>query len=161
MYKLRDAVRTDSAAVYALIRALAEYENMSDLVTGTVGELEALLFDSGVGHCIVAEEDGAILGFALWFYNLSTFKCRAGIYLEDLFVLPEHRGRGIGKALLSRLGEIAQEQNLGRVEWCCLDWNKPSLEFYRHMGAETLDEWVHLRVDESKFDRLTGKGGEV
>ncbi|MBE6611199.1 MAG: GNAT family N-acetyltransferase [Ruminococcaceae bacterium] len=154
MVKIREALRADSNAIFALICALAEYEKMSDLVTAAKSDLEALLFDSGVGHCLVAEDGGAIVGFALWFYNLSTFKCRKGIYLEDLFVMPERRGEGIGKALLHTLAKIAKAENCGRLEWCCLDWNTPSLEFYRSMGAETLDEWVHLRVDERKFEQF-------
>ncbi len=157
MFNIRNAVRGDSAAIFALICALAEYEKMSDLVSATEADLEELLFTSGVGHCLVAEDEGEIIGFALWFYNLSTFKCRAGIYLEDLFVLPERRGEGIGKALLKSLCEIAKAEGCGRLEWACLDWNTPSLEFYRHMGAETLDEWVHLRVDEGKFDSFIQK----
>ena len=151
MYKIRKAVRADSGAIYGLICALAEYEKMADLVTGDAAMLERMLFDMGVGHCLVAEEDGQTVGFALWFYNLSTFKCKPGIYLEDLFVLPEYRGRGIGKALLQSLGEIAMEENLGRIEWSCLDWNTPSLEFYSRMGAKPQNEWVHLRVDEADF----------
>lgn len=157
MYKIRKAVRSDSEAIFGLITALAEYEKMSDLVTGSVSELEHMLFDSGVGRCLVAEDEGGIVGFALYFYNLSTFKCRAGIHLEDLFVLPERRGQGIGKALLHSLCALAKEEGCGRFEWECLDWNTPSLEFYRHMGAETLDEWVHLRVDESRFDEFLSK----
>ncbi|MCI8388206.1 MAG: GNAT family N-acetyltransferase [Clostridiales bacterium] len=157
MYNIRPAVRSDSAEIFGLITALAEYEKMSDLVTGTADDLEKLLFDSGVGHCIVAEDGGRLIGMALYFYNLSTFKCRAGIHLEDLFVLPERRGEGIGKQLLHTLCQIAKDENLGRLEWECLDWNTPSLEFYHHMGAESLDEWVHLRVDESRFDEFLSK----
>ncbi|MBQ8510014.1 MAG: GNAT family N-acetyltransferase [Clostridia bacterium] len=159
MYKIREAVRQDSKAVFGLIYALAEYEKMTDQVTGDAKDLEALLFESGVGHCLVAEDtdSGEIIGFALWFYNLSTFKCRPGIYLEDLFVLPERRGGGVGKELLQALCAIAREQGCGRYEWCCLDWNTPSLDFYHHMGAVSLDEWIHLRVDESKFDEFIAK----
>lgn len=157
MYKIRKAVRADSEAIYSLICALAEYEKMADLVTGDAAMLERMLFDTGVGHCLVAEEDGQIIGFALWFYNLSTFKCKPGIYLEDLFVLPACRGRGIGKALLQSLGDIATQENLGRIEWSCLDWNTPSLEFYRRMGAKPQNEWVHLRVDEADFAEFSAK----
>ncbi len=157
MYKIREISRADNEAVYGLICALAEYENMRDQITGTPEDLEELLFTSGVGHCLVAEDDGAIIGFALWFYNLSTFKCRKGIYLEDLFVIPERRGEGIGKALLKAVCRIAHEQGGGRLEWACLDWNEPSLAFYRHMGAVSLDEWIHLRVDESRFESFLAK----
>ncbi len=154
MFNIRKAIRDDSRAIFALIVALAEYEKMSDLVTGDEKDLEAMLFDSGVGHCLVAEKEGEVVGIALYFYNLSTFKCRKGIYLEDLFVLPEHRGEGIGKGLLCRLCELAKEENCGRFEWSCLDWNTPSLDFYHHLGAESQPEWEHLRVDESRFDEF-------
>jgi GNAT superfamily N-acetyltransferase len=155
MYKIRKADRQDSGKIFDLICALAEYEKMADLVTGDAVMLERMLFDMGVGRCLVAEEDGKTVGFALWFYNLSTFKCKPGIYLEDLFVLPEYRGRGIGKALLQSLGKIAIEENIGRIEWSCLDWNTPSLEFYRRMGAKPQNEWVHLRVDEADFETFS------
>lgn len=136
---------------------LAEYERMSDLVTGSESDLEALLFESGVGHCLVAEDGGEIVGIALYFYNLSTFKCRKGIYLEDLFVVPERRKEGIGTALLKALCKIARDEGCGRFEWSCLDWNEPSLKFYGSLGAEPQNEWVHLRVDESGFDRFINK----
>ena len=156
MYNIRKATRDDVAGIYRMITLLAEYEKMSELVTGTAEDLEKLLFESGIGHCLVAEDDG-IIGIALYFYNLSTFKCRRGIYLEDLFVLPERRGEGIGTALIRSLAKIAKEENLGRLEWSCLDWNTPSLEFYKSLGAEPQNEWVHLRVDESGFDRFIGE----
>ncbi len=154
MYTIRTAAREDSEAIFRLILELAKYEKMSDLVTADKNDLEGLLFDSGIGHCLVAEEGGEIIGFALWFYNLSTFKCRPGIYLEDLFVVPEKRGNGVGSALLKELAKLAKAQGCGRLEWSCLNWNEPSLEFYHRKGAQSLDEWVHLRVDESGFDEL-------
>jgi GNAT superfamily N-acetyltransferase len=157
MYNIRPALPSDSVAIFELIKALAEYEKMSDLVSADVTDLEKLLFETKVGHCIVAEVNEKIIGFALYFYNLSTFKCRAGIYLEDLFVIPERRGEGIGKALLQTLCRIAKEEGCGRFEWACLNWNEPSLNFYRYMGANSLDEWIHLRVDESQFDSFLSK----
>lgn len=157
MFEIRKAKRNDVNSIYRLVLLLAEYEKMSDLVTGSEEDMEKLLFESGVGHCLVAEEDGEVVGIALYFYNLSTFKCRKGIYLEDLFVLPERRKEGIGTALLKALCKIAKEENCGRFEWSCLDWNEPSLKFYRSLGAEPQNEWVHLRVDESGFDSFTGE----
>ena len=157
MFEIRKAKRSDVNSIYRLVLLLAEYEKMSDLVTGSEEDMEKLLFESGVGHCLVAEEEGEVVGIALYFYNLSTFKCRKGIYLEDLFVLPERRKEGIGTALLKALCKIAKEENCGRFEWSCLDWNEPSLKFYRSLGAEPQNEWVHLRVDESGFDSFTGE----
>lgn len=157
MFEIRKAEKGDVNSIYRLVLLLAEYEKMSDLVTGSEEDMEKLLFESGVGHCLVAEEEGEVVGIALYFYNLSTFKCRKGIYLEDLFVLPERRKEGIGTALLKALCKIAKEENCGRFEWSCLDWNEPSLKFYRSLGAEPQNEWVHLRVDESGFDSFTGE----
>lgn len=157
MFEIRKAERSDVNSIYRLVLLLAEYEKMSDLVTGSEEDMEKLLFESGVGHCLVAEEEGEVVGIALYFYNMSTFKCRKGIYLEDLFVLPERRKEGIGTALLKALCKIAKEENCGRFEWSCLDWNEPSLKFYRSLGAEPQNEWVHLRVDESGFDSFTGE----
>lgn len=157
MFEIRKAEKGDVNSIYRLVLLLAEYEKMSDLVTGSEDDMEKLLFESGVGHCLVAEEEGEVVGIALYFYNLSTFKCRKGIYLEDLFVLPERRKEGIGTALLKALCKIAKEENCGRFEWSCLDWNEPSLKFYRSLGAEPQNEWVHLRVDESGFDSFIGE----
>ena len=157
MFEIRKAKRSDVNSIYRLVLLLAEYEKMSDLVTGSEEDMEKLLFESGVGHCLVAEEEGEVVGIALYFYNLSTFKCRKGIYLEDLFVLPERRKEGIGTALLKALCKIAKEENCGRFEWSCLDWNEPSLKFYRSLGAEPQNEWVHLRVDESGFESFIGE----
>ena len=157
MFEIRKAKRNDVNSIYRLVLLLAEYEKMSDLVTGSEEDMEKLLFESGVGHCLVAEEEGEVVGIALYFYNLSTFKCRKGIYLEDLFVLPERRKEGIGTALLKALCKIAKEENCGRFEWSCLDWNEPSLKFYKSLGAEPQNEWVHLRVDESGFDSFIGE----
>ena len=155
---IRKAERADCNEIYKLICAIAEYEHMSELVTGSVSDIEHLLFGSGVGRCLLAcdrDKDGErVVGFALYFYNLSTFKCRAGIYLEDLFVYPEYRGRGIGKRLLKTLCGIAKDEGLGRMDWECLDWNQPSLDFYHSLGARDMDEWIHLRVDEADFDKL-------
>ena len=128
------------------ILSLAEYEHMADEVVATVELLEEWLFDKQKAEVIFVCEDSVEVGFALFFHNFSTFLGRAGIYLEDLFVKPEYRGRGYGKALLKKLAKIAVDRGCGRLEWWCLDWNKPSIDFYRSMGAVPMDEWTTFRI---------------
>ena len=140
------AKREDTAEVLEFIKALAAYENMSNEVVADVETLEHWLFDEKKAEVIFAVVDGVRVGFALFFHNFSTFLGRAGIYLEDLFVKEEYRGNGYGKALLKKLASIAVERGCGRFEWWCLDWNKPSIEFYKHMGAVAMDEWTVYRV---------------
>ena len=157
---IRNATPADVPQILAFIRALAEYERAPDAVVATD---EALLRD-GFGpnpffSCLIAEHDGQPAGFALFFYNYSTWMGRPGIYLEDLFVLPELRGRGIGKALLRRVAAIAVEKGCQRLQWEVLDWNTPAIEFYRAMGAEFLDEWRNVRLGGEAIKRLAD-GGE-
>ena len=128
------------------IRGLAEYEKMSDEVVADEKTLEEWIFDKQKAEVIFALEGEKAVGFALFFHNFSTFLGRAGIYLEDLFVLPEYRGKGYGKALLKKLAAIAVERGCGRLEWCCLDWNKPSIDFYLSLGAQPLSDWTTYRV---------------
>ena len=118
--------------------------------------LEEWLFDKQKAEVIFVCEDGVEVGFALFFHNFSTFLGRAGIYLEDLFVKPEYRGRGYGKALLKKLAKIAVERGCGRLEWWCLDWNKPSIDFYRSMGAVPMDEWTTFRIAGETLTKLAG-----
>ena len=130
-----------------MIRALAEYEKLTHLCVATEARLEETLFGSRpYAETIIAEWDGAPVGFALYFHNYSTFLAQPGIYLEDLFVQPEFRGKGIGKALLIRLAQIADERACGRMEWSVLDWNEPSITFYKKLGANPLDDWTIFRV---------------
>ena len=125
-----------------LIQALAEYEKMSDEVVATEDMLREWIFEKKKAEVLLVSEERVEVGFALFFHSFSTFLGRAGIYLEDLFVLPEYRGRGYGKALLKRLAEITEERGCGRLEWACLDWNKPSIEFYMSLGAKPMKtEW--------------------
>lgn len=136
----------DVDLILFFIRQLAEYENMENEVVATPELLKEWLFEKKVAEVIFAVEKEKEVGFALFFHNFSTFLGKAGIYLEDLFVLPEFRGRGHGKNLLKILSRIAVERGCGRVEWCCLDWNKPSIDFYKSFGAVPMDDWTIYRL---------------
>ena len=142
----RKAERNDTALVLQFIRELAEYEKMQDEVVADVDTLVEWIFDKEKAEVIFAVADGVEVGFALFFHNFSTFLGRAGIYLEDLYVKPEYRGKGIGKAILKKLAYIAVERGCGRLEWCCLDWNRPSIDFYLSLGAKPMSEWTVYRV---------------
>ena len=152
--EFRSAEREDTALILQFIRALAEYEHMENEVVATPELLEEWLFDKQKAEVIFALENGREVGFALFFHNFSTFLGRAGIYLEDLFVLPESRGKGYGKALLTQLARIAVERGCGRLEWWCLDWNQPSIDFYRSMGAVPMDEWTVFRIAGETLQKL-------
>ena len=142
----RFAEKKDVNIILDFIRRLAEYEHMTADVVATEALLQEWIFDRKKAEVIFALEDGKEVGIALYFYNFSTFLGRAGIYLEDLFVLPEYRGKGYGKGLLKKLASIAVEQGCGRLEWSCLDWNQPSIDFYLSMQAEPLEEWTVYRL---------------
>ena len=147
MLKIRPATRKDAALIVDLIRALAEYEREPQAAVVTKRDI----LRDGFGrnprfHCVIAEWDKKPVGFALWFYNYSTWQGRAGVYLEDLFVYPEFRGKGIGKALLVHLAKIAMKQKCGRYVWQVLDWNTPSIKFYELLGATIMKEWLTMRV---------------
>ena len=144
---MRPAVRADVPVLFNLIKALAEYEKLSHAVTGSVADLEKHLFGPRpFAEAILAELDGQAVGWALFFYNYSTFLTKPGIYLEDLFVLPEFRGRGIGKSLIVYLAKLAVERDCGRLEWTVLDWNELAIGFYKRMGADVLPDWRICRV---------------
>ncbi len=142
----RFAERNDVPLILDFIKGLADYEKMSDDVIADEAMLEEWIFDKEKAEVIFAVADGKEVGFALFFHNFSTFLGRAGIYLEDLFVLPEYRGNGYGKALLKKLASIAVDRKCGRLEWCCLDWNKPSIDFYLSLGATPLEDWTIYRL---------------
>lgn len=142
----RYADRADVALILHFIRGLAEYENMLDEVIADEALLEEWIFDKQKAEVVFAVADGREVGFALFFHNFSTFLGRAGIYLEDLFVFPEYRGHGYGKGLLKKLASIAVERNCGRLEWSCLDWNQPSIDFYLSLGAVPMSDWTMYRV---------------
>ena len=150
----RFAVREDTPLILSFIRALAAYEQMADQVIATEELLAEQLFDRGNAEVLFALEDGKEVGFALFVHNFSTFLGRAGLYLEDLYVLPEHRGRGYGKALLRQLARIARERGYGRMEWWCLDWNRPSIDFYLSLGAEPMRDWTVYRLSGATLEAL-------
>ena len=145
-FEIRFATVNDTQTILDFIKALAEYEHMSDDVVATPALLEEWIFKKKKAEVVFAVENGKEVGFALFFHNFSTFLGRSGIYLEDLFVLPEHRGKGYGKALLKFLAKTTVERGCGRLEWCCLDWNKPSIDFYLSVGAKPLDDWTIYRM---------------
>ena len=153
----RNATIDDCELILYFIRELATYEKMLDEVIATEDLLKEWLFEQKKAEVIFACEDGKEIGFALFFHNFSTFLGRAGIYLEDLFVLPEHRGKGYGKAILKELAGIAVERKCGRLEWACLDWNQPSIDFYRSMGAVPMDEWTVYRVTGNTLKEMAEK----
>lgn len=142
----REAQEKDCALILYFIKELAAYEKMSDEVVATEELLREWLFEKKKAEVLFACVDGTEIGFALFFHNFSTFLGRAGIYLEDLYILPEYRGRGYGKATLKRLAKIAVSRGCGRLEWWCLDWNQPSIDFYLSLGAKPMDEWTVYRI---------------
>lgn len=145
-FSIRFAASGDIPAVLGFIRALAAYENMENQVIANEALLETWIFEKKRAEVLLAFEGETPVGFALFFHNFSTWLGRAGIYLEDLFVLPEYRGKGYGKLLLKRLARIAVQRGCGRLEWACLDWNEPAIAFYKAVGAAPLDEWTTYRV---------------
>ena len=156
--KIRPATEADLGTIEELIRALAEYERMADEVVTTSQLLRQNLFgERPYAEVLIAEVDGEAAGFALFFHNFSTFVGRPGIYLEDLFVRPEHRAKGFGKALLKRLAEIAVERGCGRMEWAVLDWNEPAIGFYKKLGARPNDDWTVYRLAGESLRNLAGR----
>ena len=142
----RYAVRKDIPLILQFIRDLAEYEKLLDEVVADEATLEEWIFDQKKAEVIFAMKEGKEIGFALFFHNFSTFLGRAGLYLEDLFVLPEYRGKGYGKQILQKLAAIAMQRKCGRLEWWCLDWNQSSIDFYLSLGAEPMSDWTVYRI---------------
>ena len=153
----RPAVPEDCPLILSFIKALADYEKMSDQVVATEELLWEWIFEKGKAEVIFPVVDGEEVGFALFFHNFSTFLGRAGIYLEDLFIKPEHRGKGYGKATLQQLGRIALERRCGRLEWACLDWNRPSIDFYLSLDAKPMEEWTVYRLTGDSLKGLENK----
>ena len=147
----------DIPIILDFIKALAEYEKMEDQVVATEELLREWLFEKKKAEVLFAVREGKEVGMALFFHNFSTFLGRAGIYLEDLFVLPEHRGKGCGKGLLTQLAHIAVERGCGRLEWSCLDWNKPSIDFYLSIGAQQMSDWTVYRITGQRLIELGGE----
>lgn len=149
------AEQADVPLILAFIRELAAYERLSDQVSADAEALQRTLFGPHpAAEVMIARQDGVPAGFALFFHNYSTFLARPGLYLEDLFVRPAFRGRGIGRALLVRLARIAVERRCGRFEWAVLDWNEPAIRFYRSLGARALDDWVPYRLTGAALEAL-------
>ncbi|MCU0426771.1 MAG: GNAT family N-acetyltransferase [Candidatus Kapabacteria bacterium] len=153
---IRSATPHDVPVILDFIKALADYEKLSDEVTATEEALRSTLFgEKPVAEVVIGyDESGIAAGFALFFHNYSTFLAKQGMYLEDLFVKPEYRGRGFGKALLVYLARLAQERNCGRLEWSVLDWNTPAIEFYKSLGAKPMDEWTVFRITGDALETL-------
>ncbi len=154
MTGIRTASVEDCGRILQMIRALARYEKMEDQVVATEDLLREWIFEKKKAEVLFATEDGREVGFALFFHHFSTFLGRAGIYLEDLYVMPEYRGKGHGKALLKRLAQITLERGCGRLDWQCLDWNERSIAFYRSLGAEALDDWTGYRLSGKTLEEI-------
>jgi len=160
-FLIRPATSGDVPVILELIRALATYERAPNDVTATENGLVEVLFDEKPSaEVLLAFENETAVGFAVFFHNFSTWLGRPGLYLEDLFVRPEHRGKGYGRALLIYLAKIARERGCGRMEWAVLDWNKPAIEFYRKLGAKPLDEWTVLRLTRDGIAKLADAAEE-
>lgn len=153
--RIRPAVEADAPLVLALIRELAEYERLAGEVTATEADIRDALFGPAPSaEAVIAEAEEQPVGFALFFHNFSTFAGKRGLYLEDLYVRPEHRGRGIGRRLLRHLARIARDRGCHRFEWSVLDWNEPAIRFYRRLGAVPMDDWTVCRLTGAALDRL-------
>jgi GNAT superfamily N-acetyltransferase len=154
--RIEPATERDLPAIVHLVRQLARYEKLEHAMVATQDDFRQALF--GIernAYALMAFADDAAVGFALYFYNFSTFLGQRGIYLEDIYVEPEHRGRGIGSALLKRLARVAKEQNCGRMEWSVLTWNQPSIDFYHRLGAVTLDDWRIFRLHGEPLEQMS------
>jgi GNAT superfamily N-acetyltransferase len=157
--QIRHAGPEDAQLVLGFIRELAEYERLSHAVVATEADLRRSLFGAEpFARALIASLDGSEVGFAVYFFNYSTFVGRPGLYLEDLFVRPAARGRGVGRALLAQLAQIAVERDCGRMEWAVLDWNEPAIRFYRSLGASPNDEWTTYRLSRDALGRLASAG---
>ena len=153
-FTIREAHSEDCQTIARFIRLIAEYEKMSDEVIWDYDTLYQQLFVEKRAEVLLGEENGKVVGFALYFHNFSTFVGRKGLYLEDLYILKECRGKGYGKAFFRRLCQIATERHCGRMEWVCLNWNQPSIDFYTSLGAFGMNEWTTWRLSEDSIHRL-------
>lgn len=152
---VRQAVETDTALILRFIKELADYEGLLHEVVATKDILHQSLFIDKAAEVVIAEEDGKPIGFALFFHNFSTFLGKAGIYLEDLYITPEARGKGYGKRMLAYLANLAKQRGCGRLEWWCLDENTPSVEFYKRLGAEAMEDWTVYRVSGNVLNSMS------
>ena len=154
----RFAEEKDVGTILFFIRELAEYEHLAGEVVATEALLREWIFEKGRAEVVFAMAEGREVGFVLFFHNFSTFLGRSGLYLEDLFVLPQYRGRGYGRAILEHLAFLAAKRGCGRLEWWCLDWNQPSIDFYRSLGAEAMEDWTVYRVAGATLESLARQG---
>jgi GNAT superfamily N-acetyltransferase len=154
-YRIIPAREEHTALILDFIRQLAVYEKMEQDVVATIASLHLHLFEKKSAHCVLAFEEDIAVGFALYFYNFSTFLGKQGLYLEDLFVVPAHRGKGYGKKLLLFIAKTALENNCGRMEWSVLNWNQPAIDFYESLGAVPMNEWTVYRLTEEKLKSLS------
>ena len=152
---IRIAKAHDIPIILEFIKGLAKYENLTDEVSATEELLREALFERKMAEVIIEDYEGEPAGFALFFHNFSTFLGKPGIYLEDLYIKPEFRGKGLGKNLLSYLAKVAVERNCGRLEWSCLDWNEPSIKFYKGLGALPMQEWTTYRLSDERLSKLS------
>ena len=156
-FNIRVATIEDTEIIFELIKKLAIYEKMENEVVGTIKDLRENIFEKKLVSVLIAEENNIAVGFALYFFNYSTFLGKKGLYLEDVFVNPEYRGKGYGKALLVELAKIAQTENCGRMEWSVLNRNQPAIDFYQSIGAKPMKEWTIYRLDAEKIKNLAEK----
>ena len=154
--RIRQAQRGDSVLLFDLIAELAEYEKLGDAVNGNAELLGTALFDTEVAEALVAEVDGKTIGYAVFFTTFSTFECKPGLWVEDLFVRSEQRHRGVGRSLLVHIAGLAVERGCARLEWSALDWNAPALRFYDQLGATRLEQWQMLRLEGAALAELGG-----
>jgi GNAT superfamily N-acetyltransferase len=152
--RIRSAQRDDALSLFELIGELAAYEQLGDAVSGTAELLDTALFDEKVAEALVAEVDKEAVGYAVFFTTFSTFECKRGLWIEDLFVRPSHRRQGIGRALLVHIAGLARERNCAQVEWSALDWNEPALRFYEEIGAKRMEQWQALRLEGEPLRRF-------
>lgn len=153
--KIRETTEEDCGLILSLIKEIAEYERMSDQVVATEEGLKESIFENNRAEVVVLELDEKAIGYALFFYNFSTFIGKSGLYLEDIFIKKEERGKGIGKEVFKFLVKKAKEEGCKRMEWACLDWNEPSIKFYKSLGAVPMDEWTVYRLTEKEINRLS------
>lgn len=154
MLNIRTVARKDIPTIRRFILELAEYEHLLELVIADEERIERALFAEQSAHAAIVEWEGEPVGHVIWFYNFSTFLCLKGLYVEDVYIVPQMRGRGFGKAVFKYLAQIALQENCGRVEWACLEWNKPSIAFYEGLGAQMMSDWRVFRLDRPAMEKL-------
>lgn len=160
VFSIRKAKPEDNGLIFKFIKDLAQYENMEDCVETTEEMLFDSLFVKNAAEVLIAQENGEPVGYALYFFNFSTFSGRRGLYLEDLYISPEYRAKGYGKAIFVYLAQLAGEAGCARMEWVCLDWNTPSQRFYRSIGAQQQSQWIIHRLDKDGIHKLAETAGE-